>query len=419
MNTLNPREAAFSALKDFLKDEVFLSESLSKWKTETKKKIPSKDFHLAEEIAYGTCRRLLSLEYLACQISGKKKLKLKVKEKALLYSALYQHFFMDRVPLFAIANESVLIAKKHCYVTFANFLNAILRKLENQSYFLPENDSIESLTIRYSLPKFVVKKLIGDYEIGTVKKIFTTSNIPSKTTVRVRDQISALPEGLTMLDGESESFAQLDDSSQLHLITSSPSFYIQNSTPYLMMKRLSETVNHPIKSIIDLCASPGGKTLAAHEFYPDATIVSNDVSEEKIVKLQENLAKYNIPATTSISHAEEISTDQKFDLVIIDAPCSNSGVLNKRPEARWRLSKDNLNELLKIQTAIFEKGVSLLNPGGKIWYLTCSILKMENEQLINQMAESLNLNILEQHTILPSSDSLLDGGYGCSLEISK
>ncbi len=109
---------------------------------------------------------------------------------------------------------------------------------------------------------------------------------------------------------------------------------------------------------------------------------------------------------------ELFQSDQKYDLILVDAPCSNSGVYHKRVEARWRFSPTALEELSDLQAEILERAASLLTPGGQLWYMSCSILQEENEETI-EFADSLALTCLHQEKVLPNRKGW-DGGFACS-----
>ena len=182
--------------------------------------------------------------------------------------------------------------------------------------------------------------------------------------------------------------------------------YIQNSTPVALICALAELTPKP-QTIADLCASPGGKSLAAKTLYPEARLVANDVSEEKTSRLQENFTKYGIDARIAIGPAEEFPLTEPFDLVIADVPCSNTGVLHKKPEARWRLDEEQLEQLKALQEKILERSLRL---GKIVWYLTCSILPDENEELVLKVAASFGKKVHWSKVILPDASGS-DGGF--------
>lgn len=405
---MNPREAAYLALLFSLKEEGFITQSLEKWQ---KGHNPSpRDFALAYEIAAGACRMSLALDDVAANLSDKKRLSLKLKEKALLRTALYQYCFMSRVPPYAIANETIEIAKKYCHATFVGFLNALLRKLPLNLPSLPISKDVHSLSVKYSYPEFFISALIKDYGLEAAEEILKVQNLPPITMIRLRKPTPHV--GLKLL--ESNKSAILEDYTYLKEIAASSDYYIQNATPFSLVEKLAEKTTSP-KMILDLCASPGGKLLAVHDLFPEAVLFANDVSEEKIQKLKQNINKYRMSVELTVGQGEGYTSSKTFDLIILDVPCSNSGVLNKRPEARWRLSQQPLEELKKTQKKLIANAVQLLSTEGYLWYLTCSILKNENEDVVAEVCQEYNLELVDSKTILPNAAGW-DGGFGAVLK---
>lgn len=383
---MNSREAAYLAVMASVKGDQYAADFLDFWKQ--KESPSSKDDHLAREIAFGTIQRKLSLDYLAAQLTPQKKLNVKTKELVLLRTALYQYYFMDRIPIYALTNETQQIAKKYCHRTFVGFLNAVLRQLETTELKLP----VESLSISYSYPEYFVDQLIKDYGLEQSRAILEMGNKPAQVMARKRS---------TLYEVELCKVSDVADSSD---------YYIQNRTPVELIKELSSTIVNP-QTVLDLCASPGGKTVLIHDIFPAAKLFANDVSEEKLKRIRENLTKYTIAAEVTCGPGESYPRDKRFDLVIVDAPCSNTGVLNKRSEARWRLSVENVKALEDIQLKLIENASHI---GSFVWYMTCSILREENEAIVQKACQLFGLEKIKELTILPDEQGN-DGGYGCAM----
>lgn len=420
-NLKNPRETAFLALifaqKGGYLEDFFQKTDLSK-----------KDLSLAYEISHGVQRRKLSLEYLADQLYGQnKKLKLKTKERLLLYTAIYQYFFMDKIPLYALVDETVGLAKKYFHPRLGAFFNALLRSIEKKELSLPKGQNIEELAAYYSYPQFFIEKLLEQYGLEKTKELLELMNRTAPLMVRFRelgdsgseksrdDVLNKKALANTVFAGKLKVF-KLEKGEELGVYLKDSRFYIQNATPVALIEKLSETLAGQPAKILDLCSAPGGKLLALKDLFSSAAakLYANDVSEEKIKLLQENLEKYQIEAEVSKGKAEEFSALEKFDLIVLDVPCSNSGVLGKRAEARWRLEPRNLKELQNQQFQMLKNAVSLLSDKGQIWYLTCSILKAENEAMVEKAQKELGLKIKSSFLQLPNSEGW-DGGFGCSL----
>ncbi len=417
LNTKNPREAAYLSLLASVREESFLTDTMIKWKIKMNPSV--QDNHLAREIAYGTARMALALDYLATQLTDKKKLTLKLKEKVLLRTAIYQHFYMEKIPLYALVDETVKIGKKHCHESFVKFLNACLRRLSEVELQLPKGETVPELSIRYSYPAFYVQELVQNFGLDKAEEIMEVGNKPSPTMFRIRPVAKGHVEeadGIDLLTGTRVPIAILNDTSLIGEIATSSDYYIQNVTPAELIHVFSQECKEPAR-ILDLCSSPGGKLISVHDQFPEAELFANDVSAEKLKPLSENCAKYNVTATLSSCRGEEFPVDQKYDVVILDVPCSNSGVLNKRPEARWRISQKTLEHLEEIQHQLLKHALELVSESGEIWYMTCSILKRENARFIQKMCDQYGLEVRMQEAILPN-DMGWDGGFACALSKS-
>jgi 16S rRNA (cytosine967-C5)-methyltransferase len=404
---MNSREAAFLAVLSSLKGERFILSSLEEWRLQH---TPSQqDYNLAYQIAYGTTQMSLALDYLAQQLSAKKKLHLKVKERVLLHTALYQMIFLERIPKYAVVDETMKIAKKYFHKFFLNFLNAILRKTADAKLTLPKGTDSQSLSIRFSYPQEFIVDLIQSYGLEKTIEILEEGNKPASVTARKRKEIA---DEFKVVVKDPLEIVQIPVDA-VREVSQSENYYIQNTTPAFLIGTLAKDIKTP-SSVLDLCASPGGKIIAIHDVFKKTELFANDVSEEKLQKLRENFKKYDLKVNLSCGLGQDFQSEQKFDLIILDVPCSNSGVLNKRPEARWRLNSEQKEQLEKIQTALIHRASQLLSPSGEIWYMTCSILPSENEMLISKVSKDLGLEVLQQELVLPKGD--WDGGFAVRLK---
>lgn len=408
---MNSREAAFLALFHSLKGECFISDYLDQWYF---KQAPTlQDYHFAQQIAYGAAQRALSLDYFIKHVSEKKKIQLKLKEKALLRTAMYQMCFLDKVPVYAIVDESMKIAKKYFHKYFSSYLHAVLKKISSLKPVLPQGLNALSLSIKFSYPLSFVEDLCSIYGVEKAINLLEAGNNPAVVMARVRGSIDT--EEFRILIKQPCKVAVIP-SARVVEIANSENYYIQNVTPAYLIGNLSQQIKNVPERILDMCASPGGKSLAVHDFFPDAAIYANDVSLKKTERLKANFMKYKVPAVVSCCDGQLLEDEEKFDLIILDVPCSNSGVLNKRPEARWRINEDHLMQLKKIQLSLIEHAIHLLKADGEIWYMTCSILPKENEDIVNQACEKVGFVASNMLQVLPNDEGW-DGGFACSLKL--
>ena len=369
-------------------------------------KLKEKDVSLIKEIIFGTIRHYLSLTYIYRNEIKKRPTSLKPSERLIFYMAFYQRYFMSKIPTYAIVNESVNLAKKFARPFLVTFFNAVLRKVMQKEISFPK----DNLSIYYSYPKYFIDLLLNQYDMFTTKNILSVQNQFFSPMIRSRKE-REISDELKIYDGITSVF-QLKKNEPLTGYFKDSAFYVQNVTPVVLIENLSKTFL--AKKVLDLCASPGGKLILAHDIFPNAKFYANDVSDKKIKRLEENLKKYQIQAILSISQGQTYQSNEKFDLIILDVPCSNSGVLHKRAEARWRITEKKLKELKELQLKLIQNASTLLEEQGQIWYLTCSILKEENEDIIKQAAEDYHLEILKTEKILPNEKGW-DGGFGCAL----
>jgi len=390
----DPRKMAFLTLKFFEKNPSSFVETF--WE---KKPInlSHQDERLMKEITFGVIKRNLSLNYLVEKIFGKKMSK---EGKIILKIALYQYLFLDKIPLYAIVNTTVELAKIFLDSRVAGYFNAILRKINKNQLALPR----ERMDIFYSYPQFYIASLLQQYGEEKTKEILEVQNRPPTVMVRIRKNPTSFGENFYH---NHVKINTLKKEEPIQKIAKDSNVYIQNFTPAYLIEQMARNIKKEEMKILDLCSSPGGKLILVHDLFPKAQLFANDVSDKKLDVLKQNLEKYDIKATVFKQQAEKFKSDLKFDLIIIDAPCSNSGVLHKRPEARWRLSEENIKKQQKLQLLMLHNAKNLLAEEGQVWYLTCSILKQENEDVVGEVNDI--------YKILPDKEGR-DGGFGCVLK---
>lgn len=341
------RKIAYEAFLNFLKEGRYLNQQVLD--------------PFSKHLTYGACQELLALEKFSKPVRPKK-----VKERAILFLSLYEHFFMQTAP-YALVSDWVELAKQETHLTFSSFLNQYLRKLPKE---FPYTDYD-------SFPSSFIEKLKKFTDPKPLLKIF---NQPSEVFVR---------------DRESKSFIKVKE---IESYLEGSRYYIQNPTPFYLIEEALKKIPEP-HTVLDLCANPGGKSIAVNEIFPNAKLYINDIKD--LEQIRDNFSRLNIQAESMTQGDARDYPISEFDLVILDVPCSNTGVLHKRPEARHRLSDENLKEIKQLQTSLVESAFKHVKKGGYLFFITCSILPEENEVPYPKIWEKL---------ILPSEEGL-DGGY--------
>lgn len=409
---LSAREAAYYALLAWWKNAVFLADSFNEIRKTAQ--LDGLDLQLSQEIAFGVVRRFYTLDAIIKHFIKEQKIKLKPDAKLLLKMAIYQLVFMDKVPVYAVVFESVELSKKYCpYQT--GFINGLLRKFTT---LLPLKDLDKILAVEefFSLPKEFIVKLQQAYP-NEWKKLLENTICRPKMTYLYLKQDSPSQELKSVYPGKFLHYFPLKKDQQSQGLFQSKDIYVQNPTPGILMESLVDDAKP--ETILDLCSSPGGKLLIISKIFPNKKYHANEISADRIKRLQENLQKYEIKAECSIEDGTALTTKQKFDLIVIDAPCSNSGVLHKKPEAKFRLDEKSLEELEQTQFSLLQAATKYLQPHGQIWYLTCSILPEENEKMIQKFLQQNQSMVLKKSTVVLPDGNFFDGGFGASLGFSS
>ncbi|MCD7808459.1 MAG: 16S rRNA (cytosine(967)-C(5))-methyltransferase RsmB [Erysipelotrichaceae bacterium] len=366
-------------------------------------------------VVYGTVTYQLYLDFIIKQnITGR----IKSFERMLLMMSLYQMIYMDAIPQYAIINEAVNLAKQKGKRT-ANFINAALRKLTHYQLSFDGLDDIERLSIETSHPLWLVKLYMKQYGKETAIEILNANNTIPKQSARVNTLLTTV-DNILQIEGFSSCAISMDgvyydgaivntDVYKQGLIT------IQDESSQLVARLL-----HPHKEdyVLDMCASPGGKTThLAALMNNQGVIEAYDLYEHKIKLIDQLCQRLHI--TNIHTHCYdstkllEIYHEETFDKILLDAPCSGLGVIKRKPEIKYHDSH-NLDELQEIQQKLLENAYPILKKGGNMVYSTCTLNKKENEKQIQAfLSRHPDMKIKEERTILPT---ISDGFYMCLLE---
>lgn len=172
------------------------------------------------------------------------------------------------------------------------------------------------------------------------------------------------------------------------------------------------------ESILDMCAAPGGKTTHLAELSNDeASITACDISDDRLDRILQNAERLQLKSIQTLKVSKDGSgfPDQQFDAVLVDVPCSNSGVLNRRPEARWRFDATSLAELVQIQTKLLILACERVKPGGRVIYSTCSLEPEENEGVVQSVLAAFpDFTLTQQIQHLPGQPA--DGAFQACLQ---
>jgi 16S rRNA (cytosine967-C5)-methyltransferase len=318
----------------------------------------------------------------------------------ILRLALYQIFFLDRVPESAAVNEAVNQAKNKGAHHIVSFVNGILRnicKKKNDIDFPdPDENLVLYLSVFHAYPEWLVNKWLNEWGRDFTEELLSAENLLPTLTLRInRLKIgrTALIERLAKegVHGRPTDYSpdgvSLDDfKGRIDELGSFREglFQVQDEAAQIASHILNP---RPGQTILDACAGLGGKSTHLAELMADeGQVLALDISLQRLLSLVTNSERLNITTVQPIAADATVSLSSqlrlKFDGILVDAPCSGLGVLSRHPDGKWNRTEKDVKRLAMVQGRILNEAASLLNSGGKMLYVTCTISKEENEEVV-------------------------------------
>lgn len=386
---MNSRRAAAFVVARWIATHGHLSEMLP----------DGPDRAFVQDLAYTTVRRFRALRSVLGNLVTKWP---KGEMEALLLVGGAQILYMPDVPDFAAVNETVMAAKCCPNKSIAKVVNGVLRNLIRRREEFESYLRSAPLAERESFPNGIVNRWIERYGEADAEKLCKWHNQPSETWLAYRpgspEPFVKLERGKKVTDTEGYAEGR---------------FVVQDPATAGAIELLDV---RPGMKVLDFCAAPGGKSIQCAwrlgEPENGARLVSQEVNPARRRRLVENLKRVGLDWVEAVAKAED---SDLFDRVLADVPCSNTGVLRRRPDARWNWTKEHLVELVKLQSEIFAKAAAHVAPGGMIVYSTCSNEPEENEaQVESFLAANPEFEECGRKVSVPF-ESGRDGAFACAL----
>ena len=393
--TRTPRRKAFEILLKIEKDKAYSNLALDSAVRENSP--DSADRAFISRLVYGVTERKITLDYIFSRYLKKNSAKLSPEVLTVLRLGTYQLIFLDKVPSSAAVNESVKLANIYCKYA-SGLVNAVLRRVsESGGDYLLSLSGEEKLSVMYSVPIELLRFFIYHYGEENTKAFFEASLKEKEVTLRVNTlKITAekLKEEL-FKEGVEAEFTFLDTALK---IKKQPKplyeleaykngyFHIQDISSQLCALSLNAK---PSKRVLDVCASPGGKSFSiAENALGKAEVVSCDIYPQRVRLIEEGAKRLglNIKAVLNDGavYSEELG---EFDRVLCDVPCSGLGIIGKKPEIKYK-KLDDIKELIPIQKRILETSSQYVKSGGTLIYSTCSVNPNENRRVCDAFLNS-------------------------------
>ena len=357
--------------------------------------LPTQDAALCSRMVYGVTQNRLLLDFYLAAYCSQKPDHLQPPLLDILRLGAYQILFLDKVPDRAAVSEAVELAKRSGRGQAAGLVNAVLRKLSQNKNALPpipDRDEAKFLSIRYSHPKWLVKRLLELLGREETEAFLAADNTAAPLTVQV-NPLKTTQEKLTAELGALgvrvtphawvPGCLELSGTGDLTALEpfQAGHFLVQDGAAALAARAAAVT---PGQRVLDVCAAPGGKSFGAAFAMEDrGEILACDLHENKLKRIQDGARRLGLTSIrTAAADGREFRPEWEaaFDTVLVDAPCSGLGIIRKKPDTRYKKA-DDLFTLPVVQQAILDNACRYVKPGGVLVYSTCTILPEENQQV--------------------------------------
>lgn len=393
------RETVLEALLAITREEAY-SHVITGGMLDKYNYLPPQEKAFMKRLLEGTLERRIQLDYCIDAISSVPVKKMKPFIRELLRMSAYQLLYMDSVPDSAVCNEAVKLADRHSFHSLKGFVNGVLRNLSRKKEEIAwpdrERDRVASLSVCYSMPRWLIEK--WDREQGRERTELILQGLLQERPVTVRlkkclteEEISSVREELESGNIRVQEIPDLPWAWHLERVEG-----IGNIPAFLVGKFTVQDVSSMLaveaagiregNFVIDVCAAPGGKTMLAAELTGKrGHVLARDVSPEKLSLIEENRDRMGADNVTVEQWDAAVPDREKAglaDVVLADVPCSGLGVIGKKRDIKYRITPERISALVSLQRQILETVWQYVKPGGVLLYSTCTISREENEEMV-------------------------------------
>ena len=410
MSKPSSRGLALVALQKWRAGEQFADAILGQLLRSSDLAAPDRAF--ATELFYGVLRNLALLDFWIDSLRSRH---LDHDTRDLLRLGLYQLFVLE-TPEHAAVFETVALAKPKS----RSLVNGVLRSATRGKADLVRKASEQDLSVRTSHPQFLVDRWVKNFGEKDTEALCDWNNRPAPVYARInrikisKDEFLAQHRDAEPLSAH-ENFVRLTNIP--HDALADGHCYIQDPSTAAACLLLDPK---PGDRVLDACAAPGGKTgYIAELMKNEGFILACDRDTSRVRTLQENLERLGVGISRCVAHdwtsRDPLPEDTAFDRILIDAPCTNTGVMRRRVDLRWRLKSESFSRMQAEQLGIVRATIPLLKPGGALVYSTCSIEREENEEVVAAIRREFPfLKLGDQISLVPFRDGF-DGAFAAKL----
>lgn len=425
--TTNTREILLEMLLEILEKKKYshlvMQQVLDKYAY-----LEKKDRAFIKRIGEGTIEHLIRIDYVINTFSKTKTDKMKPVIRTILRMSTYQILFMEVVPDSAACNEGVKLAVKKGFAPLKGFVNGVLRNIarNKEAIAYPDREtSIEDyLSVTYSMPLWIIEMWLSDYGEETTERMLKGLLQERPVTIRMQSELSCEEKQTWLSKMEAEGIT-VKESNQLayayylfniNSVRDVPGFaegkFVVQDLGSMEVVEMAHVKEGDM--VLDVCAAPGGKTLhAASKLKGTGRVEARDISDYKISLIRENIERAGYKnIQTKVWDATELDETalDSADVVIADLPCSGLGVIGRKGDIKYRVTKEDLAEIAQLQRNILHTISSYVKNGGVLLYSTCTISKKENQENRDYILNHLPFVLEEEKMLLPGIEPS-DGFY--------
>jgi 16S rRNA (cytosine967-C5)-methyltransferase len=442
---MSPRDLAFEVLNRWSEQSGQATQSLEERLAAGN--LSASERGMALELVYGVIRRRAALDALLQAHVQRPLEKVETGALGLLRLGAYQLAFLSGAPAYAVVNETAELARRLGRPQWTGFVNGVLRSVgramteetadapaanaipladgrfrvvRERIFPDPALDYTGYFAAAFSFPHWLAERWRRRFSPAQLTRLGFWFNAPPKPTLRVNSLKttragfleSLTAAGIAAVAGEHPDSVRLERSAR---VSELPGFHqgwfaVQDESAMGAATLLSPK---PGERVLDLCAAPGGKsTHLAALMHDQGSIIAADVEAARLALVDDNCRRLGLSIIKTITVRRDLSDlpDGPFDSILVDVPCSNTGVLGKRPEVRWRIQPADITELAQLQRRLLQAALSRLAPAGRLVYSTCSIEPEENHDLlVDVLGRAPAWTIAQERFHTPGQPA--DGGY--------
>ncbi len=374
---------AYKITDGVLRDKAFSTIELNK----ALKIAPEDEKGIITKIVYGTLENSVRYDYYISCLCAKKP---KGAIASLIKVGLYLLYELDSVPDYAAIDECVKIAKKLSKGSLSGFVNGTLRRAVGYDYPTP-TDEIERLSVEYSVPTLIIKKIISEYGKERAGKMFSRTESSLECVRSNARKISgeAFKNELYAFDIPYKRLKENAFEVKLSDISEKLDKKLYTCQALASIEAVDMLDIKDSDEVLDSCAAPGGKAIYASE--KAKSVVACDIYPHRVALIESyalRMGAKNVTAILKNGEKEDEEYFERFDKIICDVPCSGSGVFMNRPDVLFGITESRIASLNALQYSILENNAKYLKKGGELLYSTCSLFKEENDDTIKRFLEN-------------------------------